>query len=429
MRTPLTLQNTILSVTGLGYVGLPIALAFSRKFPVVGFDIHEGRIEKMQNGEDPSGEVTASEFEGANIEFTANPAFLRKANFHIVAVPTPIDVHTMPDLGPLLSATITVGKALKPGDYVVFESTTYPACTEEECVPLLEQVSGLTMGKDFKVGFSPERINPGDKEHTLKNVIKVVSGNDAEALEFISAVYGCIVEAGIYKASSIKVAEAAKIIENTQRDLNIALMNEISMICDRLKINTFEVLEAAGTKWNFLKFTPGLVGGHCIGVDPYYLTYKSKALGHDPKIILAGRYTNDQMPAYISKKTVQKMVKQGKSPADSRVLVLGVTFKEGVSDVRNSKVAELVQELKAYSLQVDVVDPYADAEALHEDYQIELSKEPTGTYDAILLAVSHKPFMELDNEKLKSWANFPALMVDIKGQFRKKAEGFEYWSL
>jgi UDP-N-acetyl-D-galactosamine dehydrogenase len=429
MRTPLTLQNTILSVTGLGYVGLPIALAFSRKFPVVGFDIHEGRIEKMQNGEDPSGEVTASEFEGANIEFTANPAFLRKANFHIVAVPTPIDVHTMPDLGPLLSATITVGKALKPGDYVVFESTTYPACTEEECVPLLEEVSGLTMGKDFKVGFSPERINPGDKEHTLKNVIKVVSGNDAEALEFISAVYGCIVEAGIYKASSIKVAEAAKIIENTQRDLNIALMNEISMICDRLKINTFEVLEAAGTKWNFLKFTPGLVGGHCIGVDPYYLTYKSKALGHDPKIILAGRYTNDQMPAYISKKTVQKMVKQGKSPADSRVLVLGVTFKEGVSDVRNSKVAELVQELKAYSLQVDVVDPYADAEALHEDYQIELSKEPTGTYDAILLAVSHKPFMELDNEKLKSWANFPALMVDIKGQFRKKAEGFEYWSL
>jgi len=429
MRTPLTLQNTILSVTGLGYVGLPIALAFSRKFPVVGFDIHEGRIEKMQNGEDPSGEVTASEFEGANIEFTANPAFLRKANFHIVAVPTPIDVHTMPDLGPLLSATITVGKALKPGDYVVFESTTYPACTEEECVPLLEQVSGLSMGKDFKVGFSPERINPGDKEHTLKNVIKVVSGNDEEALEFISAVYGCIVEAGIYKASSIKVAEAAKIIENTQRDLNIALMNEISMICDRLKINTFEVLEAAGTKWNFLKFTPGLVGGHCIGVDPYYLTYKSKALGHDPKIILAGRYTNDQMPAYISKKTVQKMVKQGKSPADSRVLVLGVTFKEGVSDVRNSKVAELVQELKAYSLQVDVIDPYADAEALHEDYQIELSKEPIGTYDAILLAVSHKPFMELDNEKLKSWANFPALLVDIKGQFRKKAEGFEYWSL
>lgn len=429
MRTPLTLQNTILSVTGLGYVGLPIALAFSRKFPVVGFDIHEGRIEKMQHGEDPSGEVHPSEFEGANIEFTANPAFLKKANFHIVAVPTPIDVHTMPDLGPLLSATITVGKALKPGDYVVFESTTYPACTEEDCVPLLEQVSGLTMGKDFKVGFSPERINPGDKEHTLKNVIKVVSGNDAEALDFISAVYGSIVEAGIYKASSIKVAEAAKIIENTQRDLNIALMNEISMICDRLKINTFEVLEAAGTKWNFLKFTPGLVGGHCIGVDPYYLTYKSKALGHDPKIILAGRYTNDQMPAYISKKTVQKMVKQGKSPADSRVLVLGVTFKEGVSDVRNSKVAELVQELKAYSLQVDVVDPYADAEALHEDYQIELSKEPTGTYDAILLAVSHKPFMELDNEKLKSWANFPALMVDIKGQFRKKAEGFEYWSL
>ena len=429
MKTPRNLKNTIISVTGLGYVGLPIALAFSRKFPVVGFDIHEGRIELMKQGKDPSGEVPASDFEGANIEFSANPAFIRKANFHIVAVPTPIDIHTMPDLGPLLAATITVANALKPGDYVVFESTTYPACTEEDCVPLLEEVSGLTLGKDFKVGFSPERINPGDKEHTLKNVIKVVSGNDEEALEVISKVYGEIVEAGIYKASSIKVAEAAKIIENTQRDLNIALMNEISMICDRLKINTFEVLEAAGTKWNFLKFTPGLVGGHCIGVDPYYLTYKSKALGHDPKIILAGRYTNDQMPAYISKKTVQKMVKQGKSPAESRVLVLGVTFKEGVSDVRNSKVAELVQELKAYSLQVDVVDPYADAHSLLEDYQIELSAQPTGKYDAVVLAVAHKPFLEYDNATLQSWAQFPALLVDIKGLFRKKAEGFEYWSL
>lgn len=424
-----TLQNTVISVTGLGYVGLPIALAFGKKFPVIGFDIHEGRIAMMQAGEDPSGEVEAAEFKGSQIEFTANPAFLKKANFHIVAVPTPIDVHTMPDLGPLLSATITIGKALKPGDYVVFESTTYPACTEEDCVPLLEEVSGLTMGKDFKVGFSPERINPGDKEHTLKNVIKVVSGNDAEALDFIADVYGSIVEAGIFKASSIKVAEAAKIIENTQRDLNIALMNEISMICDRLHINTFEVLEAAGTKWNFLRFTPGLVGGHCIGVDPYYLTYKSKALGHDPKIILAGRYTNDQMPGYIAKKTVQKMVKQGKSPADSRVLVLGATFKEGVSDVRNSKVAELVQELKAYSLHVDVVDPYADKDALHEDYQIELVEEPQGQYDALVLAVSHKPFLAYDNALLKSWARFPALMVDIKGQYRKKAEGFEYWSL
>ena len=357
MITNINLQNTFISVTGLGYVGLPIALAFGRKFPVVGFDINTSRIEMMQEGIDPSGEITSAEFAGVNIEFSANPAFLRKANFHIVAVPTPIDAHTMPDLGPLLSATATIANVLKPGDYVVFESTTYPACTEEDCVPILEEISGLKMGKDFKVGFSPERINPGDKEHTLANVIKVVSGNDSEALEFISAVYGSIVEAGIYQASSIKVAEAAKIIENTQRDLNIALMNEISMICDRLKINTFEVLEAAGTKWNFLKFTPGLVGGHCIGVDPYYLTYKSKALGHDPKIILAGRYTNDQMPGYIAKKTVQKVVKQGKSPSESRVLVLGATFKEGVSDVRNSKVAELVQELKAYSLQVDVVDP------------------------------------------------------------------------
>ena len=429
MKTKINLQNTVISVTGLGYVGLPIALAFGRKFPVVGFDINPSRIEMMQEGIDPSGEVSAAEFAGVNIEFSDNPAFLRKANFHIVAVPTPIDAHTMPDLGPLLSATETIANALKPGDYVVFESTTYPACTEEDCVPILEEISGLKMGKDFKVGFSPERINPGDKEHTLANVIKVVSGNDAEALEFISEVYGSIVEAGIYQASSIKVAEAAKIIENTQRDLNIALMNEISMICDRLKINTFEVLEAAGTKWNFLKFTPGLVGGHCIGVDPYYLTYKSKALGHDPKIILAGRYTNDQMPGYIAKKTVQKVVKQGKSPSESRVLVLGATFKEGVSDVRNSKVAELVLELKAYSLQVDVVDPLADKDALHEEYQIELKEKPEGKYDAIVLAVAHKPFLEIDNATLQSWANFPALLVDIKGLFRKRAEGFEYWSL
>jgi UDP-N-acetyl-D-galactosamine dehydrogenase len=312
---------------------------------------------------------------------------------------------------------------------VVFESTTYPACTEEDCVPLLEEISGLKLGRDFKVGFSPERINPGDKEHTLENVIKVVSGNDAEALEFIAEVYGSIVKAGIYKASSIKVAEAAKIIENTQRDLNIALMNEISMICDRLKINTFEVIQAAGTKWNFLKFTPGLVGGHCIGVDPYYLTYKSKALGHDPKVILAGRYTNDQMPGYIAKKTVQKMVKLGKNPAESRVLVLGITFKEGVSDVRNSKVAELVKELQAFSLQVDVVDPFAEKEALHEDYGLSLASEPCGVYDAIVLAVAHQPFRELENKTLQSWANFPALLVDIKGLLRTKSEGFQYWSL
>jgi UDP-N-acetyl-D-galactosamine dehydrogenase len=422
-------RKTVISVIGLGYVGLPIALAFSRKFPVWGFDINESRIALMQAGMDPSKEVDFREYEGGDIRFTSNPADLKEANFHIIAVPTPIDEHTMPDLGPLLSATNTVAKVLKSGDYVVFESTTYPACTEEDCVPILEEISGLKMGEDFKVGFSPERINPGDKEHTLKNVIKVVSGNDAEALEIISEVYGSIVEAGLFKASSIKVAEAAKIIENTQRDLNIALMNEISMICDKLGINTFEVLEAAGTKWNFLKFTPGLVGGHCIGVDPYYLTYKSKALGHDPKIILAGRFTNDQMPAYIAKKTVQKMVKQGKSPAESRVLVLGATFKEGVSDVRNSKVAELVQELMAYSLMVDVVDPIADGEALHEDYGITLSSEPKGKYDAIIMAVAHKPFREIDNARLRAMANFPSLLIDIKGLWKNHAEGFEYWSL
>ncbi len=422
-------KNRVISVIGLGYVGLPIAMAFSREFQVIGFDINEARIAMMQSGKDPSGEVDFSEFEGGTIRFTSKPEDLLEANFHIIAVPTPIDEHTMPDLVPLLSATRTVAGVLKKGDYVVFESTTYPACTEEDCVPILEELSGLKMGKDFRVGFSPERINPGDKEHTLKNVIKVVSGNDAEALETISEIYGRIVEAGLFKASSIKVAEAAKIIENTQRDLNIALMNEISMICDKLGINTFEVLEAAGTKWNFLKFTPGLVGGHCIGVDPYYLTYKSKALGHDPKIILAGRYTNDQMPSYIAKKTVQKMVKLGKSPAESRVLVLGVTFKEGVSDVRNSKVAELVHELMAYSLMVDVVDPVADEAALEEDYGIRLSKEPSGRYDAIVMAVAHQPFRTFDNAVLQNWANFPSLLVDIKGLWKNQSRGFEYWSL
>lgn len=422
-------RKIIISVIGLGYVGLPIALAFSRQYPVIGFDINDARIAMMKEGKDPSKEVDFHDYEGGNIRFTSNPADLSSANFHIVAVPTPIDEHTMPDLQPLLSATRTVGSALKKGDFVVFESTTYPACTEEDCVPILEEISGLKLGADFKVGFSPERINPGDKEHTLKNVIKVVSGNDAEALQVISEVYGSIVEAGLFKASSIKVAEAAKIIENTQRDLNIALMNEISMICDKLGINTYEVLEAAGTKWNFLKFTPGLVGGHCIGVDPYYLTYKSKALGHDPKVILAGRYTNDQMPAYIAKKTVQKMVKQGKSPAEARVLVMGATFKEGVSDVRNSKVAELVKELLAYSLKVDVVDPVADAEALQHEYEIQLQEKPSGKYDAIVMAVAQKPFMHLRNEDFQNMANFPAILVDIKGIWKKEAAGFEYWSL
>jgi UDP-N-acetyl-D-galactosamine dehydrogenase len=423
------LSQIFISVTGLGYVGLPIALAFGRHFPVVGFDVNEARIQMMKDGIDPSGEVPTRDFDDVQIEFSSNPADLRKANFHIIAVPTPIDIHTMPDLAPLLSATKSVAHSLKKGDYVVFESTTYPACTEEDCVPILESVSGLKMGADFKVGFSPERINPGDKVHTLENVVKVVSGNDEEALNFIADVYATVVKAGIFKASSIKVAEAAKIIENTQRDLNIALMNEISMICDKLKINTFEVLEAAGTKWNFLKFSPGLPGGHCIGVDPYYLTYKAKALGYDPKVILAGRTINDQMPAYIAKKVVQKLVKQGKNPAHSRVLVLGTTFKENVSDVRNSKVAELVHELIAFSVQVDVVDPLADQEALLVDYQITLSQSPSGKYDAIMLAVAHSPFLEISNKLLQSWANKPALLVDLKGLWKNQSKGFDYWSL
>lgn len=418
-----------ISVSGLGYVGLPIALAFGRKFPVIGFDVNSERIKLLKDAIDPSGEVPSRDFEGINIHFSAQARDLKKANFHIIAVPTPIDVHTQPNLEPLLSATKNVGRALKKGDFVVFESTTYPACTEEDCVPILESESGLKMGPDFSVGFSPERINPGDREHTLENVVKVVSGNDENALAYISEVYGTIVKAGVFRASSIKVAEAAKIIENTQRDLNIALMNEISMICDKLKINTFEVLEAAGTKWNFLKFSPGLPGGHCIGVDPYYLTYKAKALGYDPKVILAGRTINDQMPAYIAKKVVQKLVKLGKNPADARVLILGTTFKENVSDVRNSKVAELVHELLAFSVKVDVVDPLADQEALLKDYQITLADKPTGKYDVVTLAVAHSPFLEISNQLLLEWTKKPALLVDLKGKWKEKSTGMDYWSL
>ncbi len=429
MYDQLVSKDKILAVIGLGYVGLPIALAFARKIKVIGFDINEKRVKLMQQNIDPSGELEATDFDGCDIEFTDSLEVLKKASFFIVAVPTPIDSHTMPDLKPLLGASTSVGKVLKSGDYVVYESTVYPGCTEEDCIPILERESGLKFPTDFKVGYSPERINPGDKEHTLAKITKVVSGCDAESLDIIAKVYELVVDVGVHRASSIKVAEAAKIIENTQRDLNIALMNELSVIFDKMKINTYEVLEAAGTKWNFLKFSPGLVGGHCIGVDPYYLTYKSKELGYIPEVILSGRQINDAMGAYVAKKTVQLMAKQGKDITKARVLVMGATFKENVEDIRNSKVADVINELVNFSVHVDVIDPHADSEELQHEYGFGLVAEPTGSYDAVIVAVNHKPYLSLQESYFQSLSAPNAILVDLKGIYRGKIQQMKYWSL
>ncbi len=422
-------KETKLSVIGLGYVGLPIALEFARKMKVVGFDIKHDRIEMMRKGIDPSNELEPEAFEGCDIHFTSDYEDLRDASFHVVAVPTPINRHNLPDLNPLMNASQTVGKILKKGDYVVFESTVYPGCTEEDCVPVLEQESGLKFNVDFKVGYSPERINPGDKEHTLTKILKIVSGSDEESLEVISQIYDSIIKAGIYKTSSIKVAEAAKIIENTQRDVNIALMNELSLIFNRLDINTYEVLEAAGTKWNFLKFFPGLVGGHCIGVDPYYLTYKAHELGYHSKIITGGRVINDNMAPYVAKQTVKKLISNGHPVNGARVLVMGATFKENVSDIRNSKVVELVKELKSFSVNVEVVDPHASSEELMKEYGYELVEKPTGKYQAIIVTVNHKEYLDLDEKWFQSFMDEKGLFVDVKGIYRKRIKNIQYWSL
>ena len=431
MYDKLVKKEAKLAVIGLGYVGLPIALEFAKKIKVIGFDINAKRVEMMKNNIDPSGELESSAFEGCDIVFTDNLDVLREAQFFIVAVPTPIDEHAMPDLKPLLAASKTVGKVLKKGDYVVYESTVYPGCTEDDCIPVLEAESGLKFPGDFKVGYSPERINPGDKEHTLTRIVKVVSGCDAESAEEIAKTYELVVEAGVHRASSIKVAEAAKIIENTQRDVNIALMNELSLIFDRLGINTYEVLEAAGTKWNFLKFSPGLVGGHCIGVDPYYLTYKAKELGYDAKVILSGRTTNDNMGAYIAKKAVKLMVKQGKDISNAKALVMGATFKENVEDIRNSKVADVINELKTFSVNVDVVDPFADSEELHHEYGFSLVEKPGNDYDAVVVAVNHKQYLDLNEDYFKSITSENPVVMDIKGIYRNKfsSDGIHYWSL
>ncbi len=418
-----------LAVIGLGYVGLPIALEFAKKIKVIGFDINEERIKMMQNRIDPSHELPSEAFDGCDIEFTADTGVLKQAKFFIVAVPTPIDEHKLPDLKPLLSASKTVGECLKKGDYVVFESTVYPGCTEEDCVPVLEKFSGLKFKEDFKVGYSPERINPGDQVHTLSNIIKVVSGCDDESLDQIAKVYEIVVKAGVHRAPSIKVAEAAKVIENTQRDVNIALMNELSIIFNRMGINTYDVLEAAGTKWNFLKFYPGLVGGHCIGVDPYYLSYKAKEYGYHAQIINAGRFVNDSMGPYIAKQTVKKIIASGKDIRLSRVLVMGATFKENVSDIRNSKVADVVNELKSFGVNVEVVDPHADPEGLKHEYGFSLVEKPGEGYDAVIVAVAHDEYKDLNEEYFKSLLSEGGLLVDVKGIYRGKIKNTPYWSL
>lgn len=429
MYQELLSKEKTLAVIGLGYVGLPIALEFAKKIKVIGFDINAQRVEMMRNGIDPSQELESSAFENCDIEFTNDLDVLRKANFFIVAVPTPVDEHNVPDLIPVQRASETIGKVIKKGDYVVFESTVYPGCTEEDCVPIIEKFSGLKMVSDYKIGYSPERINPGDKEHTISTIVKVVSGCCAESLDTIAKVYELVVKAGVHKASSIKVAEAAKIIENTQRDLNIALMNELSIIFDRMNINTFEVLEAAGTKWNFLKFQPGLVGGHCIGVDPYYLTYKSKELGYDSQVILAGRVINDGMASYVAKKVLQHIIQSNGNVKHSKVLVMGATFKENVSDIRNSKVADVVKELKSFSLNVDVADPYADSDELKHEYGFELTPTIANDYDAVIVTVPHQEYKTLDENYFASITKEKALIADLKGTYRSKITNRNYWSL
>ena len=418
-----------LALIGLGYVGLPIALEFAKKISVIGFDINEGRLAKMRQGIDPCKELEHKAFEGVDIKFTSSIDELREVSFFIVAVPTPLDGHNQPDLVPLLSATRSVAYALKKGDYVVYESTVYPGCTEEDCLPILEEISGLKAGLDFKIGYSPERINPGEKIHTLPNTIKIVSGCDGEALDIIAKVYELVVKPGVHRAPNIKVAEAAKIIENTQRDVNIALMNELSIIFSRVGINTYDVLEAAGTKWNFLKFYPGLVGGHCIGVDPYYLVYKASELKYHTQIISAGRFINDTMGGYIAKKLVKKLIGMGKGILGARVLVMGMTFKENVADIRNSKVVDIINELKDFGVDVDVMDTYADSEEVKQMYGFKLIEKPRDNYDAVIVAVSHDAYKDLDEKYFKSLTYDNAVLVDIKGMYRGKINELKYWSL
>jgi UDP-N-acetyl-D-galactosamine dehydrogenase len=420
-------RRSKLAVIGLGYVGLPIALEFARRISVIGFDINGRRIDMMRNRIDPSKEVDAEEFDGRDIVFTDDVEVLKQARFFIIAVPTPVDKYNVPDLKPLIGASTIVGKALKKGDYVVYESTTYPGCTEEDCLPILEKTSGLSLPNgEFSLGYSPERINPGDRKHTLRTVVKVVSGNTPTALDEVAKTYSLVVDAGVHRAPSIKVAEASKIIENTQRDLNIALMNELSLIFDRMSINTYDVIEAAGTKWNFLKFQPGLVGGHCIGIDPYYLTYKAAALGYESKVIASSRYINDDMAKYVARKIITHVLRISNEP---KVLVKGVTFKENVSDIRNSRIVDAVKELLAFNIHVDVEDPYAMEEEVHEEYGLHLTRQMRKDYDAVIITVPHAQYLDLDDAWFASITREGALIADLKGTYRNKIVNRKYWSL
>ncbi len=421
-------KTKLLSVTGLGYVGLPLALAFAKKIKVIAFDTNAERVALMQQKIDPSHELKAEDFEGCDIVFTHNEKDLAKAHFHIIAVPTDIDEYKVPNLQPLLAATQSVAKALKNNDFVIFESTVYPGCTEDDCLPLLEYYSKLKGGSDFSYGYSPERIVPGDKVKNVTTINKVISANTVEALEVIEAVYSTVITAELYKASSIKVAEAAKVIENTQRDLNISLVNELAIIFDKLGINTNEVIEAAGTKWNFIKYKPGLVGGHCISVDPYYLIHKAKQLGVDPQVIAAGRRVNDYIPSFIAKKCVQTLIEQGKNPSATKVLVMGITFKENVTDIRNSKVVELIKELQGYSINVHVTDPLASVTEVAKAYGITLITQLDNDYDAIIITVAHNDYKLITEAQLTRLCKPNYYLFDIKG-IKSALQLPNYWEM
>ena len=406
-------ENQLLAVIGLGYVGLPLAVAFGRKYTVQGFDINEKRIDELRRGIDTTEEVTSGELEQANgLTFTTQEEDIAQATTYIITVPTPIDRYKKPDLRPLLSASKTVGQLLKQGDIVIYESTVYPGCTEEDCVPVLEAHSGLRYNEDFFCGYSPERINPGDKEHRIHNIRKVTSGSNAEVAGEVDQLYQSIVEAGTYRASSIRVAEAAKVIENTQRDINIAFANELALIFDKLGIDTQEVLEAAGTKWNFLPFRPGLVGGHCIGVDPFYLTYKAESIGYHPEVITAGRRINDTMGLFVAGKVVKLLSQKGCSIHSAKVLMLGITFKENCPDIRNSRVIDIIRELESFGIEVLVHDPLADAAEVQQEYGISLLEAVEGHYDGVVLAVGHTVFQQLNWNHLKGKQT---VVYDVKG--------------
>jgi len=409
-------KNLQIAIIGLGYVGLPLAVEFGKHFPISGFDINQNRLKQLQSGHDSTQEVTSTELANAtHLKYTSNEQDLRDTQVYIVTVPTPINEHNQPDLTPLFKASQTIAKTLKPGNIVIYESTVYPGATEEECVPVLEKISGLRFNQDFFCGYSPERINPGDRQHRVTTIKKVTSGSTPEVADIVDALYNTIITAGTHKAASIKVAEAAKVIENTQRDLNIALINELAMIFNKMDIDTEAVLEAAGTKWNFLPFRPGLVGGHCIGVDPYYLTYKAQAIGYHPEIILAGRRLNDGMGAYVVSQLLKTMMKRGIHIKSAKVLVMGLTFKENCPDLRNTRVVDIVDELKEYSVTVDVYDPWVSKSDAQHEYEITPIEHPAqNTYDGIIIAVAHRQFVEMGAQTLHSLGKSEHVLYDLK---------------